>query len=393
MRVLALTNLYPNPYQPHRAPFNRQQFVALAREHEVQVIAPIAWTGEWTARARGAAALAGDGLRPTDGIAVHHPLYAFTPKVLRGLYGRFLVRSVRECFMDVWHRFRPHVVLGCWAYPDGWAAVHLAREVGLPVAIKVHGSDVLTVGNHPARRRRTIQALAGADAVVAVSRDLAAHTVAMGVAPTRVHVVYNGIDRSAFFPGSRDAARRELGIASSGPLVLFVGNLVPVKGLDVLIDALALVAAGGGDVRCAIAGDGPLRSELRSRIKALRLEERVRLAGQVPQGRLPQWYRAADLVVLPSRSEGVPNVLLEAAACGTPCIASRVGGIPEILRPEALVPPGDPGALADRLRAFLIARGQAPAPARDPGSWTDSARALATVLQKITAAAPAARAG
>jgi len=161
MRILAVTNLYPNPYQPHRAAFNRQQFRALAAEHEVRVIAPIAWTGEWSARRRhGMPRLADDRKRLSDGMVIHHPRYAFTPKAFRGWYGRFLVQSIRGCFCENGREVQPDIVLGCWAYPDGWAAVQLAREVNLPVVIKVHGSDLLTLDNHPARKKRTMEALA-----------------------------------------------------------------------------------------------------------------------------------------------------------------------------------------------------------------------------------------
>ncbi len=395
MRILALTNLYPNPYQPHLATFNRLQFRALAAQHQVQVIAPIAWTGEWSARRGGAPlSLSHDRTRISDGMIIHHPRYAFTPKVLRGLYGRFFVESVRECFEDVVREFRPDVALGCWAFPDGWATVQLAREVNLPVAIKVHGSDVLGLADQPARRRLTAQALREADAVIAVSRNLGENAVALGAHPSRVHTVCNGIDASVFSPGPGDAARRELGIQSPDPLILFVGNLVAVKGLDVLISALESLRREGVKFQAALVGDGPLKGELQARIDGLALADHVRLLGPRPQSELPVWYRSASLLVLPSRSEGIPNVMLEAAACGTPCVASRVGGIPEIASPDLLVAPGDPSELAGKIRMVLDAPGTFRGTvARQPSSWSDSARALSDVLQGISAAATRALAG
>jgi glycosyltransferase involved in cell wall biosynthesis len=316
-------------------------------------------------------------------MVVHHPRYVFPPKVLRGLYGQCFLCSVRRCFNETVRRFRPDVVLGSWAYPDGWAAVRLARRAGLPVAIKVHGSDVLTVGDHSARRRPTVEALTTADAVIAVSRHLGERAVAMGTDPSRVHVVYNGVDPGVFFPAPPELSRRHLGITSTDPLILFVGNLVPVKGLDVLIDALEQVACAALRFQCAIVGDGPLKGELQSRIEALGLGGRVRLVGPIPLEQLPHWYRSADLLVLPSRSEGVPNVLLEAAACGTPCIASRVGGIPEVVHSGALVPPDDPTALARQVREVLGANGSTTVQIFKPDCWSESARALAVVLRGI----------
>jgi glycosyltransferase involved in cell wall biosynthesis len=386
MRILALTNLYPNPYNPHRAAFNRLQFQAIASEHQMQVIAPIAWTGEWSSLRAGSPQMLNENRqRISDGMIIHHPSYVFTPKVLRGWYGKFFVESVRECFHDAVRTFRPDVVLGCWAYPDGWAAVQLAREAGLPVAIKVHGSDVLTIQDHPARLRHTFDALSSADAVIAVSQNLANQVMGMGVNAGRVHTVYNGIDRTAFCPGSKAEARHALGIDSTDPLILFVGNLVPVKGVDVLIDALSNLASTSQRFRAAIIGEGSLRAELRSRIQSRGLDGTVQLTGPRPQSELPQWYRAADLLVLPSWSEGVPNVMLEATACGLASIASRVGGIPEIADPQSLVPPGDPIALAHRIAEFLSSP-RSFSPYFSPSGWTESGRKLSAVLQSISTA-------
>lgn len=387
MRILVLSNLYPNPYEPHRATFNRQQFRALAMEHDVRVIAPIAWTGEWSARRRNKyPLLTRDRKRLCDGMVIHHPRFAFTPRMLRGWHGRFLTASIRRCFHNVVGEFRPDVVLGCWAYPDGWAAVRLAREANLPVVIKVHGSDLLTIGNQLGKGMRTAEALVCADAVIAVSRNLAGRALAMGADAARVHVVYNGVDTTAFHPGPRALARQRLGLVSPDPLVLFVGNLVPVKGLDVLIDALTSLANGGQRFQCAMVGNGPLKAQLQSRINSLGLSNRVRLLGARPLEELPTWYQASSLVVLPSRSEGVPNVLLEATACGIPFVASDVGGIPEIAPAESLVPPGDAAALAERISVFL---NRQDSPVADvnfrAGSWNESAAALAAVLRGVVA--------
>src|SRR5262249_10286840 len=131
MRVLILTNLYPNPYQPTRAVFNRQQFRALAEQHALRIIAPLSWVDELAGRARG------KGKLPRqlccDGIPVEHPRYFYPPRSLRGWHGHCYRRSVRSAFRRAVTEFCPDIVLASWAYPDGWAAVHLARQAGLPV--------------------------------------------------------------------------------------------------------------------------------------------------------------------------------------------------------------------------------------------------------------------
>jgi hypothetical protein len=186
MRVLAITNLYPNPLQPQRAPFNRNQLRVMGRRHAVRVVAPVAWTDEWARR--GVAPL--ERRRVFDDLVVEHPRYLFTPRILRRFYGRFYLESVRSTFRKAIDEFKPDVVYAPWAYPDGWAAVRLARSVNLPVVLKVH---VLHLPKFPSRYKPTRDAVCSADGVVAVSQDLANQLLEMGVASGRIRVVYDGV--------------------------------------------------------------------------------------------------------------------------------------------------------------------------------------------------------
>lgn len=356
MRILAVTNLYPNPFEPNRGTFNRQQFRALAEIHALHVLSPISWVDEARARLRGKAALPPSRRVTCDGISVEHPRYYYPPGILRSRYGHWYEWSIRSLFERAVEVFRPDLIFAPWAYPDGWAAVNLGRQAGLPVVVKVHGSDILwSLWHHADRRERTREALLGADAVVAVSEDLARHVHRLDVAPERVRVVYDGIDAQLFHPGPRAEARSRLGLDAHEPTILFVGNLLPVKGLDLLITACAQLVNRGQRFRCYLVGQGLLRAQLAAQIKQLGLTERVILMGPRPHAQLPDWFRSADVFVLPSRSEGLPCVLLEASACGRPFVASAVGGIPEIARAGRgrLFPPGDASRLADALEAEL----------------------------------------
>lgn len=379
MRVLAITNLYPNPYQPHRAPFNRQQLRALAQHHEVRLIAPIAWTDEVTLGRAGGRLLGATRRVICDGMVVDHPRYLFPPKVMRGWYGQCFRESIRARFMQAVEEFRPEVVYATWAYPDGWAAVELAREARLPVAVKVHGSDVLMLSSYRARRRRTIEGLRRADAVVAVSRHLALQVLELGVDARRVSVVYNGIDKDLFHPGA--AAERD---QSGAPLVLFVGNLLPVKGPDVLVEACDQIARRGVRFECRLIGQGPMRGALERQIAERGLGDHVKLLGPRPLEELPGWYRRARMLSLPSYSEGVPNVVLEALACGTRVVASRVGGVSEIVGKEGLVAAGDAAGLAAAIERDLSRERGAVAMKFEPPSWEESAAALGRVLEGVT---------
>lgn len=378
-----ITNLYPNPYQPQRATFNRQQMRALAADHEVNIVAPIAWTDELSARVRGENRFTRGRGRTLDGIAVLHPRYYYPPGMLRSRYGQFYLWSVGATVRAMAKTFKPDILLASWAYPDGYATVQLAEKMNLPAAVQVVGSDVNLLSQYPSRSHETWNTLRSADAVIAVSQDLMKQVIGHGVDRDRVSVVYGGVDRNRFYPGSQREAQRELRLAGTGPILLFVGNLVPVKAVDVLLTACSRLVKAYPQLQCHLIGDGRLRKKLQHQAAALSLENQLQFHGVVEHSQLPTWYRAADLVVLPSLAEGVPNVLLEAIACGRPYVASRTGGIPEISAHPGciLVTPGDPEALARAISRKLENR-TSPTPSLLPvSSWADSGRALGQVLE------------
>lgn len=371
MRILALTNLYPNPYQPHRAPYNRHQFRMLGELHDVHVIAPIAWTDEWAARRKSHLPLPASRRRVHEGLTVDHPRYWYTPKILRRYYGQFFLASVRRTFERAVREFEPDIVFAPWAYPDGYAGVELARPANLPVVVQVHGSDIRELSRYPARAAGTKAALRDADGVIAVSSDLAQRVIELGAAAERVRVIIDGVDRQQFCPRDREASRWRLGWSADAKHLLFVGNLARVKGIDVLLDACQRLRTDVGQWQLHIVGDGPLRSHLEQQAVTNGIGQQVRFHGPIAHEELPDWFCAADLFVLASRSEGVPNVLLEAAACGLPLVATSVGGIPEIahLAASRLVPPEDATALAaaigDMLRSPVAYHGTGPRDRRD----------------------------
>ena len=381
MKILALTNLYPNPYQPHRAPYNRHQFRMLSELHDLHVIAPLAWIDELTARRRGEPPLPDSRRVIHDGLTVDHPRYWYTPKTLRRYYGRFFLASVQRTFRRVAAEFRPDVIFAPWAYPDGYAAVELARRSRLPVVVQVHGSDIRQLRQFPARRTGTMHAVRMAQGIIAVCRDLARGVIGLGAAPERVRVIIDGVDPTVFSPGSKEASRRHLGLSADRQHLLFVGNLVPVKGNDVLLEACRMLP--GNSWQLHLIGEGPQRAVLERQVRSAGIVGRVVFHGPVPHESLPDWFRAADLFVLASRSEGIPNVLLEAMACGLPFVASRVGGIPEIaeLGASRLVEPDRPAELAGAISDMLAHPSQ---PAVGP---RDRRQAVAEIAEFLEACA------
>jgi glycosyltransferase involved in cell wall biosynthesis len=377
MRILFFSTAFPQPQDPHRAPYNLHRCRALAEVHEVAVISPRRWTE------RSAAAGRPDGSNATGNVvSVDYPTYVYTPGFLHGLHARFLWWSSRRCAVDLVRRFDPDVVLSYWTFPDGAVALRIARHAGVPAVAMVGGSDVLLSVNDALRSARNQRVLAAADAVIAVSADLRSHVCALGVDESKVHVLPPAVDRERFSPGDRVDARRQLQMPASRPMLLWVGRMVPVKNVATLVDAAAALAREGRDFLLCLVGDGPLQPALRAQAARLGLGDRVRFVGALSDAALPDWYRAADVTVCPSLSEGTPNVLLESIACGTPFVASGVGGIPAIATPglDTLVRAGDVGSLTAALRAVIDEPPRAVGRAVVPGSWRAVANAIAQVL-------------
>jgi peptidoglycan/xylan/chitin deacetylase (PgdA/CDA1 family)/glycosyltransferase involved in cell wall biosynthesis len=383
MRILFLSLIFPNPYKPTLGIFNCKLLEALARDHDIRVIAPISWFEEWRAKRNGLPPLERQALH--SGLRVHYPCYFYTPKVFRPYYGWFYWKSIKQTVEQVLTEFQPDVVMAHWTHPDGEVAVRIARQLGVPGVVMVGGTDVRDIARGRSRRRRIQKVLQEADAVVPVSQELKERVLEFDVSNDRVHVMYQGVDAALFHPGDRNKARQRVGIPTDQNALVWVGRMVPVKGLDVLVEACSFLERRPVPFHVYLVGDGPLRTTLQADIRTRGLSSIVSFVGSQLYEQLPDWYRAADLTVLPSRSEGLPNVLRESLACGTRFIASRVGGIPEIADPlwDRLVPPENPKALADSMEAAIRSRPSSLAPLVRVNSWEDSAARLEEILRPL----------
>ena len=239
---------------------------------------------------------------------------------------------------------------GCDLIHANWSLTGIAAWVGKfihrkPYVVTVHGSDVFIGKSLPVVPWLTKQALNDSKAVIAVSEALAEALRAMGVRPEKIQVIPNGVNTAVFFPGEERL----------GKDLLFVGNITENKGLRYLLTAFANIQGQIPGVRMVIAGDGPERAAFEKLAQHLGIAEDVVFTGAKPQQSIAEMMRAAKVFVLPSLSEGFGVVLLEAMACGVPCIGTSVGGIPGILNHGTglLVPPGDPGALGEAILRLI----------------------------------------
>ena len=324
LRVLVVTRIFPNRVEPLSSPFNRQQFAALGRLCDVEVMATIPWFPG--ARFVSGSKTGGRTEVPKtdviDGLPVVHPRVAYVPR-LAGLSGALEVASLLPSFLA--RRGRVDVVLGSWAYPEGAAAVALAKIIGVPAVIKAHGSDLNVQGNMRGPRANLAVALPRAARVVVVSRALGERAVALGAVASKVCVVANGIDTSIFRVRDRNEARDEVGYPRGPKMVLYVGRVERDKGIIELVGAMK--EAEG--LSLVVLGDGGALSEARE--KAAPLGDRVRFLGARPLAEVPAWMAASTICTLPSYAEGSPNVVREALACGRAVVGTNVGGIPELI--------------------------------------------------------------
>ncbi len=381
MRILFLSTVYPRPYTRTLGVYCRALCRGLVSRHAVRVVAPV----NWPERFKQGRLADGPGTEGADAeISVSYPTHYYPPKVGRSRYGSFLWWSIRGHVRRVLNSFRPDCVLSYWLHPDGEAAIRAARVHGVPSAVIVGGSDALLLPKDPKRRRRIVAVLQQADALITVSEGLKQAIVELGAAADKVHVIYQGIDRSIFHPGERGDVRKKLGLDAKRPVLVWVGGMVPVKGLDVLLAAGKRLKDRGNEFQLALIGDGPLRSRLEAQAESLGLKPNVRFVGGLAHAELADWYRAADLTVLSSHSEGIPNVLRESVACGTPFVATRVGDIAELFPDVAaeLVPPNDADALAAALERNIRVRPTLPR-LNGPTSWNEYAEAVADVLGSL----------
>jgi glycosyltransferase involved in cell wall biosynthesis len=352
LKVLIVTSIYPAPGNLHHAPYNRQAFEALGETCDVRVISPRPWWSRRTRLPRGWTSL--------GRMRVIYPTAWLLPRVGARWHGKMLYRSVAPVVGRLGPDWRPDVVMGVWAYPDGEAAVRIGRDIGCPVVINVIGSAINAMARRASLRPIIADTLRRAEHVIALSRELRDRVIELGVDPDRTTVQSNAVDGTLFQIGDKDSARRALNLPRDVcRLVLFVGNLVPEKGPDVLLEAFDLLAEGDASTHLAFVGDGTLRRSLERRCSGRGRNFGVLFAGRQEPAAVARWMQAADVVCIPSFREGCPNAMLESLASGRPVVASRVGGIPDVVgdgRNGRLVEPGSPDQFGAALTAALERR-------------------------------------
>ncbi|WP_294257519.1 glycosyltransferase [uncultured Sphingomonas sp.] len=346
LRVLVLSTLFPDAARPNFGIFVERQTQALAARDgvEVRVVAPRGLPPFPLDRHPRYAALADQPVREDwNGLTVHRPRFLNLPGTGGRFHAAMLARALRPMLAALRRSFPFDVINAEFFFPDGPAAVALGKAFDVPVSIKARGSDIHQWTRRPTIARQIVRAGQSADGLLSVSLALRDDMIALGMPAERTDCIVTGVDLARFAPRDRATAKQALGIA--GPLVASVGALIPLKGHDLLIEAVASLPG----VHLAIAGQGPEADRLKAQVAALGCGDRIRLCGPLPPDRIAELLAAADVMALASASEGLANAWLEALASGTPIVIPDVGGARQVVTaPEA-------GRIVERTPAALAA--------------------------------------
>lgn len=401
MRVLSIATLFPSPVRPGFGIFVGNQMRAVVQRGDVDLtmISPVGMP-PWPLSLKEpyASLRAIPGQSNAAGLPVLYPRFTLVPKLGGDSNPRRIARAVLPVARRL-HAERPFDLVDAqFFFPDGPAAAIIARELGLPLTIKSRGADIHYWGSRPKAQAQIVAAARQSAGLLAVSKALRDDMIALGMPAERIAVHYTGLDRERFCPVERHTARSrvasvpQLGIPETGPLLVTPGSLIPRKSQRLVIEALATLP----QARLALAGAGEDEASLKACAKALGLSERVHFLGQIGHDVLATLMSAADVVVLPSSSEGLANVWIEALGCGTPIVVPDIGGASEIVHDHTAgrIAAREPQAIAAAVAELLRnPPSQAEVAANVAGfSWTANAEALVRFWHDVLAGRPLAEA-
>jgi len=333
LRVLTFTALYPNKVNPLQGIFIHQRVKHLARRpgNSVEVIAPVPYFPSWLPVPRWQQFSQIPREEEIDGIRIHHPRYPLLPGISMPAHGMLMYLALLPIARRLHRKKQFDCIDAHFVFPDGFAAVRLGRKLHLPVVVSARGTDINLYPSFRLIRPMLRWTLTHAAGVIAVSADLKNKIITLGIPETKIQVISNGVDTGRFHPLDTRSARKKLGLPEEGSMAISVGSLIESKGHHLLIAAIGELARSFPNFRLYILGEGVYRAALEELLREKKLQDRVFISGDRPNEELGLWFSAADVSCLLSSQEGWPNVVSEALACGTPVLATRAGGIPEII--------------------------------------------------------------
>ena len=337
-RVLSLSTLFPNAANPRFGIFVAKSLEALQRDThwDAVVVNPLGLPPVALGRYMSLQEAAQDGQE--FGLQVHRPTFRLIPKFGGRLNPRLIARAVMPLVKRLHAEQAFDLVDAQFFYPDGPAAMLVARELGLPFSVKARGADVHYWGARSYGRKALLETAEAAAGVLAVCDALAEDMATLGMDRAKITTHYTGLDRDLFRPLDHTGLRNRIAesfdvpIRTGDKILLTVGALIERKGQAFVIKALGDLP----DMRLLLVGKGEDEASLKTLAKEVGVADRVHFLGSQPPSSLPPLYSLADAMVLPSASEGLANAWIEALACGTPLVITDAGGAREVIKgPES----------------------------------------------------------
>ena len=286
-----------------------------------------------------------------DRMSYYRPRFPIIPYYPYHWYDYSKALAVLTCILRNGIRF--DLIHAHYAYRTGYIAALVTKALRKPLVLTVYGSDIhrnTRVGfKPPFWRDRTLRTLEMSNRIIAVSGSLRLQVDELGFGE-KTTIISHGFVRQRFKLENRRLYREKIDIPINSRVLLYVGNMLKVKGVDLLPETLKLLCQARDDIMLLMVGRGCLKEELKKEFAERGLMDKVRFVGAVPNTDIGNFMSSADLLVVPSRNEGRPAVVMEALSCGLPGVGTKVGGIPEILVENSLgllVEPENPKALAD----------------------------------------------
>lgn len=338
MHIVVITGLCPTSVDPHAVPFIYERLKQLYRKgisYQTYTIA-----NEYSKLIHLVYRIVkGHPLQPAHPVSwsQSEPIHIIVNKI--NVFRLFQMRiSPNKYFQRVIHLLKKEVPITSdtiihahWMHPHGYYAVEFAKLVDRPCIVTAHGSDIHTLPKkNPTAKKYIRKTLDEANKVIFVSQGLLESAKELGYTGENAVIIPNGTDSTEFYPMMRETALQRTGWCQSKKNVVgFVGNIIPVKRADKFPEIFTSIQKRVDDVEFILLGDGLLKETLQ--IECSKRGLLVTFINRVPHDEVVNWMNLFDVMILPSRNEGWPCVVLEAYACGTPVVGSDVGGISEAM--------------------------------------------------------------
>jgi len=364
IKLLVITHTFPTKYNPIATTFILNQLEALKKHCDIKVLYPHAYVPKFKFLNPYHRFSKIPNKEVIKGIEVHHTRYFMFPRVLfipkflnlflfiESFFSYFVSKKLSDQIVEKWN---PDIIHMQGLLADGLIGLRLKYKYNKSVIVSVWGEDVTKFSKEMFSKNLARRTLRNADAIICQSNFLKDELKKLGITKKKFFTITIGPLLSRFKPLDRNKSRKILNLPENRKIILFVGGLIPRKGVEFLIRATKTIAEKNKDILVLLIGRGFLDNKLKKLTSELKLNRYIRFLGIKNNEDIVTYVNACDVFVLPSLNEGLPVVLCEALACGKPVVATAVAGTPELVTKDVgyLVKTKDENDLAQKIMLAL----------------------------------------